>query len=337
MKRLLAIITLTAVVGLSASCNPQTAGALKGHLTLIADFNDAQHLVPGHSVRVGDVQVGSVTKVQLNGYKARVTMSIADNHRIPVGTTPTLGLSSLLGENFIALNFPAKFDPQRGPFLKSGAVLPNSTAGVQLEDIAQQAIVLFGAISGGDLSTIVNTAAQAVNGRGNEIRQIVVQLAQVGEVYAGQATNMAAVIDGLAKLGASLSAHASDVGALIGNLSDATTTLSGQRDRIIGTVQKLTQLAQAVNDHVLVPHSDQIRFLLSRVAPVLTTVAGDRNTLETLITNVAAVTTLLQKNVVSGDLLLYAWFSKTILPGGATLPPSATGTAAITALLRPVV
>src|SRR6202011_1903012 len=104
-------------------------------------------------------------------------------------TPPPLALSSLLGENFIALNFPAKFDPKNGPFLKSGAVLPNSTAGVQLEDIAHQAIVLFGAISGGDLSTIVNTAAQAVNGRGDEIRQIVIQLAQVGDVYAGQSAN----------------------------------------------------------------------------------------------------------------------------------------------------
>ena len=122
MRRLLGVV-LAAVVALSASCSLQTTGALKGHMSLIAEFPDAQHLVAGHSVRIGDVQVGSVTKVALDGYKARVTMSIIDGHRIPVGTRPELGLSSLLGENFVQLDLPPHFDPVHGPFLKSGTVL----------------------------------------------------------------------------------------------------------------------------------------------------------------------------------------------------------------------
>jgi hypothetical protein len=186
VRRLLTVAALAAIVALTASCSPQTAGAMKGHLTLITEFSDAQHLVAGHSVRIGDVQVGSVTKVALDGYRARVTMSIAHGHRIPVGTVPQLALSSLLGENFIQLNLPPHFDPVHGPFLKSGTVLTNGSSQAQLEDIAQQAITLFSAVSGGDLSTIVNSMAQAVNGRGRELRQVIAEFAQVSDVYANQ-------------------------------------------------------------------------------------------------------------------------------------------------------
>jgi len=322
------------MLALTASCSPQTAGAMKGHLTLITEFSDAQHLVAGHSVRIGDVQVGSVTKVALDGYRARVTMSIADGHRIPVGTVPQLALSSLLGENFIQLNLPPHFDPVHGPFLKSGTVLANGSSQAQLEDIAQQAITLFSAVSGGDLSTIVNSMAQAVNGRGTELSQVIAEFAQVSDVYANQSTNINAVIDGLAKLGASLGSHAPDIGTLIGNVSDATATMASQRDRLIVTLQRLTQLATSLDNHVLIPHADELRTLLAKVAPILGTVAKDKADLENLITNVVLLNSLLPRALLNRDLLLYAWFAGPPNGGRPTSAPL-TGSQAITLLLAP--
>jgi phospholipid/cholesterol/gamma-HCH transport system substrate-binding protein len=337
MTRRLSIAGLVVMLVLSSGCSLQTAGAPRGHLTLLADFNDAQHLLAGHAVRVGDVQVGSVTKVALNGYHARVTMSIVDGHRVPIGTSAVLGLTSLLGENFVQLRYPQSFDPQRGPFMKSGDLLADSTAQPQLEDVTQQAITLLGAISTGDLTTIVNTAAQAVNGRGDELHRLVGQLAQVGEVYAGQSTNLASAVDGLAQLGASLGVHASDIGSLIDNLSNATATAAGQRDRIIGTVQRLTQLAQALDDHVLVPHAAQLTTLLAQLDPIVGTVANQRTTLQDLITNLAGFMTVLPKSYDNGALLLYAWFASLVLPNGTRVPTSSvTGSKAIASLLAPV-
>src|SRR5690606_39115259 len=67
------LVLLAAVAALLVSgCSYQTAGVPKGDLTLTATFDDVQQLVAGHSVQMADITVGSVTKVELVGYKARV-------------------------------------------------------------------------------------------------------------------------------------------------------------------------------------------------------------------------------------------------------------------------
>src|SRR5256885_13780870 len=106
MKRLLASTTI--VVTLTATgCSYQTMGSPKGHLTLTADFSDVQNLVVGHGVQISNVKVGTVTGVKLVGkgstYRTRVTMSIKNGIKIPQGTTAQLSITSILGENYVAL------------------------------------------------------------------------------------------------------------------------------------------------------------------------------------------------------------------------------------------
>jgi phospholipid/cholesterol/gamma-HCH transport system substrate-binding protein len=334
VRRLAGLVVAISVLVGAAGCNLQTTDALKGHLTLYATFDDAQHLVAGHAVRVGDVQVGSVTHVALAGYRARVTMSIADGHHIPVGTTAVLGITSLLGENYVQLTYPPSFDPVHGPFLASGAQITDTSVQPALEQVTAQAINLLGALSAGDLSKIVTAAAQGLGGRGAELHTLVGQLASVGQVYAGQSGQLATIVDGLGKLGASLGANAGQIGTLIANLAGATSTLATQRERIIGTVQALTGLAQALNDHVLVPHAAQLETLLAQLDPIVSIVAGDKTNLEDLITNVGSFVVDLHKNVDNGALLLYIWFSTLILPNGTRVPTQG-GAQAVTSLLRP--
>ena len=184
------------------------------------------------------------------------------------------------------------------------------------------------------MSTIVNSMAQAINGRGPELHQLIAQFAQVADVYNGQASNMAAVIDGFGKLGATLAAHALDIGTFIDNMSAATATMAAQRTRFIVTIQRLTEMATAMNNNVLIPHMDQLHTLLSEVAPVLSTVAADHTDLENLITNINLMNSLLPKSDLNRDLLLYAWFTQ---PPNGGKPASAptTGTPAISWLLSP--
>ncbi|MER7541686.1 MlaD family protein [Spirillospora sp. NPDC127506] len=98
------ILLLVVAVALAVSgCSYQTAGAPKGDLTLTATFDDAQGLVAGHSVQMSDITIGTVTKVELVGYKARATLSIEDGIKIPKGTRAEIKVTSLLGENYVDL------------------------------------------------------------------------------------------------------------------------------------------------------------------------------------------------------------------------------------------
>lgn len=318
MRRLAVAAAALALVG--TACNLQTAGAPKGELSLNTVLDDAQHLVTGHSVRVADVQVGTVTKVELEGYRARVTMSIADGRHIPEGTTAVLAQTSLLGENYIGLRYPEQFDPEKGPFLETGTEIPTSDVEPQLEQVTDRLIKVVGAFATGDLTKLVNAAAEALGGRGDTLNQLIAQLTQVGDLYAGQAGDLGRIIDGLGKLGDTLAAGAPEIGTLIDNLAAATTTLAAQRQRIVGTVQQLTGMARALNDHILEPHAERLGTLITRVDPVLATVVRDKATLNALITNLKTFITNIDKSEYNGSLLMYAWFSTLVTPDGRLVP-----------------
>jgi phospholipid/cholesterol/gamma-HCH transport system substrate-binding protein len=319
-------VAVAVVVALGGTgCTLQTAGAPKGELSLSTVLDDAQHLVTGHTVRVADVKIGTITKVELVGYRARVTMSIVDGRRIPEGTTAVLAQTSLLGENYIGLRFPDQFDPKNGPFLKGGAEIPTSAVEPQVEQVTDKLIKVVGALATGDLTKLVDATATALEGRGDELNQLVAQLASVGDVYATQAGDLGGIIDGLGKLGDTLAAGAPEIGTLIDNLAGATTTLAAQRQKIVGTVQRLTEMARALNDHILEPHGERLGTLLRQIDPVLATVVKERDVLNTLITNVKTFVTNIEKTELNGSLLFYVWMSTLVAPNGQRFPTQPFG------------
>src|SRR3546814_4071444 len=70
-------------------------------LTLYASFDDVQDLTPGHNVQASNVVVGSVREISLDGYQAKVRMSIVDDFEVPDGTAAVVQRTSLLGEYYV--------------------------------------------------------------------------------------------------------------------------------------------------------------------------------------------------------------------------------------------
>jgi len=327
----LALVSLIALAG----CDLRTAGAKKGDLTLVTTFDDAQHLVPGHAVKVADVTVGSITKVALDGYRAQVTMSIADGQRIPEGTVAVLGQTSLLGENYVRLQFPEHFDVANGPFLGDGDEIATSDVDPALEHVAQRALEVLSAIQANDLAAIVAAGAEGLGGRGDELHALIGQLAELGTALASESDELGAAVDGFGALGRSLADGAGELGALIDSLAGASETLGTQRDRIVDTVAKLTDLARALNDAVLVPHGQQLQIMLAQLDPIVATLAADRETVGQLLANVAVLAARAPHAIEDGKVLLYAWIDSIRMPDGTIMPINLSGAAAVANLLQP--
>ena len=66
-------------------------------------FADVLDLVPQSAVKVGDVTVGSVEKITLDGWTARVTVRLKDSVSLPDNATAELKQTSLLGEKYVSL------------------------------------------------------------------------------------------------------------------------------------------------------------------------------------------------------------------------------------------
>ena len=58
---------------------------------------DVSNIQPNSRVRVGDVTVGHVSKIALEGNHALVTMQLNDNVELPANATATVGLTTIFG------------------------------------------------------------------------------------------------------------------------------------------------------------------------------------------------------------------------------------------------
>jgi phospholipid/cholesterol/gamma-HCH transport system substrate-binding protein len=332
--RSLALVLLVVLLAVGG-CDIRTAGAPKGAMTLTVVFDDAQHLVPGHAVKVADVQIGTVISVELEGYRARVTMSIADGRSIPEGTRASLSQTSLLGENYVRLEYPDGYDPATDPAMTDGEEFPSGGSDPTLEQVTSDALDVLGAIEGGDLARIVEALSTGVAGRGDELHTMIEQLQRVGATFASQRDDLAAAIDGLAALGRSLAA---DDGATITRLTDdlaaAARTLAEQRARFVDTLTRVDELAQVLNDDVLIPHGAALDQILSEADDVTTTLAANRDTIAGLLHNLSILSDRAPHAFDDvGGILIYGWITALLLPDGSQVPLAQTS--ALTLLAPP--
>ena len=78
---------------------------------------DVDNIQQNSRVRVADVTVGNVTKIERQGWHALVTMTIDGDVHLPANATATVGQTSLLGSLHIELA-PPKGVPPEGSFTR---------------------------------------------------------------------------------------------------------------------------------------------------------------------------------------------------------------------------
>ena len=88
---------------------------------------DVQNLEQNSRVRVNDVTVGNVTKIERQGWHALVTMTLNGDVDLPANATATLGQTSLLGSVHVELAPPDDVPPEGK--LQDGSLIPLSSGG----------------------------------------------------------------------------------------------------------------------------------------------------------------------------------------------------------------
>src|SRR5262245_11551342 len=82
--------------GLNSVPLPGVQGVGPGAFTIQAQMPDVDNIEQNSRVRVGDVNVGTVTKIERQGWHALVTMQLNRDIQLPANATATLGQTSLL-------------------------------------------------------------------------------------------------------------------------------------------------------------------------------------------------------------------------------------------------
>ena len=127
----LAVVCLSAIPGcewrgLNSLTLPGTEGGSNGSYTIQAQLPDVVTIQQNTRVRVADVNVGNVTKIEVQGWHALVTMRINGDVHLPANSTAKVGTTSLLGG--CTSNWHRRPTSRLEGELKNGSVIPLSSA-----------------------------------------------------------------------------------------------------------------------------------------------------------------------------------------------------------------
>lgn len=311
-----AIGTAVAVVLVLTACAPRTVGVPRDGQRFEAVFDTVQNLEVGHAVRVADVRVGMVTGITLDGYRARVRMTIAPDVRVLEDTVASIDTTSLLGEHYVALVPPEGADAA-SPRLTAPAELATTAGPPDLEQVVERSLALVQAVATDDADALLQAAEEVVGGREEQLVALVDELTVVTGHYADRREQLGSVIDGLAATGSDWAANTDAAGALLDDVDEATAVLARQRERIVEGLRSLRRLTDAAEGSMLDGTRAEFEATLAELGPVVATFAEDTERVDELITQVLEFVGRIQQTVRDDELELYGRFTM-IVPDATT-------------------
>ncbi len=236
--------------GLNSVTLPGTKGGGSGSYTIQAQLPDVQNLERNSRVRVNDVTIGNVSKIEVQGWHALVTMTLDGDVDLPANATATLGQTSLLGSVHIELA-PPKDVPAEGK-LKQGSLIPLSSARANPsteQTLSSLAMVLNGG-GVGQIQDIVSAMSTALNGREDELRSLIDQSNTFVGHLNDQKDDIIAAADSLDKLVGRFADQKPVIDRALETVPDALTVLKNERDTITEAASQGGQLSALVTDTV---------------------------------------------------------------------------------------
>ncbi|SDM64536.1 phospholipid/cholesterol/gamma-HCH transport system substrate-binding protein [Lentzea albidocapillata subsp. violacea] len=243
-----------------------------------AQFKDVLDLVPQAGVKVNDVPVGRVEKIDLgaDGWTAEVTMLVNGDVQLPANAFAKLRQSALLGEKFVELGKPAKNDrsqPAEGK-LADNAVIPldRTNRNPEVEEV-------FGALSmllnGGGVAQLQNITKElnaAMEGNEKEIRSLLGNLNTfVGELDKHKAEIVRA-LDSMNRLAGTLAQQRDKIAVALTDLEPGLKVLAEQRTQLVTLLQSLDKLSDVATDTINRSRDDIVADLKA-LQPTLTKLA----------------------------------------------------------------
>jgi phospholipid/cholesterol/gamma-HCH transport system substrate-binding protein len=273
-------LALVVVAGLSA-CGwhglntlplPGTAGGGPGSFTIEAQLPNVTNLQPNSRVRVGDVTVGNVTKVEMQGWHALLTITLDHDVDLPANATVKLGQTSLFGSLHVELAPPTDAAPQGK--LHDGSLIPLAAASTYPsteQTLAAISLVLNGG-GVGQVQDITEALSTAFAGRADDLRSLITQLDKYVGYLNDQKDDIIAAADSLNNLVSQIAAQKPVLDKALKTIPDALAVLSDQRKTIADAITQLGKFSALTADTVNQTKTALVQELTD-VGPVLKSLA----------------------------------------------------------------
>lgn len=259
--------------GLNSLAMPGTEGSGPGWFEVQAQMPDVNTIQPNTRVRLGDVDVGTVRKIELQGWHALLTLRLNGDVQLPANATVKVGLTSLLGSMHVELAPPTDAAPQGR--LHQGSLIPLSSAGAfpsTEQTLAALSLVLNGG-GLGQVQDITEALSTALRGREQDFRDLVGALDTFTRNLNEQTSDIIAATESLNRLVGKFAENKPVLDTALRTIPDALAVLNGERQNLVEVADKLGKFSALTVDTVD-QTKDKVVRELTDLGPVLESLAN---------------------------------------------------------------
>jgi phospholipid/cholesterol/gamma-HCH transport system substrate-binding protein len=227
---------------------PGTEGTGPGSYQIQAELPDVTNIQPNSRVRVDDVTVGTITKIERQDWHALVTMKINGNVSLPANATAKVGQTSVLGTLHVELASPADQPPEG--HLHDGSVIPLSRAGAYptTEQTLSVASMLLNGGGLGQIQDITKALSTAFAGREDDLRGVIGQLNEfIGHLDA-QKQDILAATESMNNVAGQFAEQKPVVDKAFRTIPDALAVLKERRDNLTEAFDRLGRFSALAAD-----------------------------------------------------------------------------------------
>jgi phospholipid/cholesterol/gamma-HCH transport system substrate-binding protein len=230
-------------------------------------FRDVLDLVPQSTVKVDDVTVGKVTKIDLKGYVAKVTIALPRKVDLPDNATAQIRQTSLLGEKFVDLEQPRSPSSKK---LSNGDVIGLDRTGrnPEVEEVFGALALLLNGGGVGQLKTIASELNNAFSGRESDVRSVLDQIREFTTTLDQNKSSVVQALENTNRLAVALRKQDKTIKATLDDVPSALASINRQRDDLVKLLKSLTRLS-GVGVRVIQASKESTINSLRDLAPVL--------------------------------------------------------------------
>ena len=259
LRRTVIALTMALTLAATSGCGwrgvnslrlPGTQGNGPGSYQVQAQMPDVTNIQPNSRVRVADVTVGSVTRIQRQDWHALVTMRLNGDVALPANATAKVGQTSLLGTVHIELSPPIDAAPEGR--LHNGSLIPLSHAGAYptTEQTLSVASMLLNGGGLGRIQDITKAFSTAFAGRENDLRSLIGQIDTFVSRLETQKNDIIEATDSLNRLVGQFADQKPVLDKALRVIPDALAVLKEQRDHLAEAFTRLGQFSALAADSV---------------------------------------------------------------------------------------
>lgn len=252
-----------------------------------AIFTSAPSIYTGDDVRVAGVKVGTITAIHPQGATAELTLTVDHDVHIPADAKAVVVAENLISARYVQLTPP--YD-DHGPTMRDGTVIPLQRTAVPVEwdevkdQLNRLAITLGpeGNDNTGTLGRFIDSAAGALGGNGDKLRQTLAQLSGTARILAGGSGNLVDIIKGLQVFVTALRDSNEQIVQVEGRLATLSSVLDGSRSDLDAALTNLSVAVENVQRFVATTR-DKTSEQVTRLAAVTQNLADHKADLEELL------------------------------------------------------